>query len=407
MKIFTAGFNGSSLPPARASSIFRFDSTVDGAGNLIDTSSSNLFTYSEDCSHWTIEAGATCVANQTLAPDGKMTGNLATITAAAGILSTVATGLTNGDPYEPSCYIMKSSTTGSLHMYHADGSANGNFTITLDNMPAGQWVRIWSGSPYVTVVVPFTANASSRVYLYFLSVSGTKSFYIWGMQLPATTNCRNSSSGPGLYKYTGAVTKPRLDLAPSVAIPTVFSDLQGADGNRLPARSLDGSTQYYSRAYNASFNIFGSDFTFTMVFKPDATAYNGLFSHRSASSGYGFNALTYSDGHCYCTWGGSGGSANSDFSPTPVGVYNVLQVVRSSNSATIYLNGVAGNTIDATNKGTLASGTLYLGCVEGAVHRLAGSILYCAADNRALSATELKADLNQCLGLLSSADRRL
>jgi hypothetical protein len=222
------------------------------------------------------------------------------------------------------------------------------------------------------------------------------SIAIYGAQLVDNTD--GFIQGPGIYYATTSVTKPRLDLAPTGAPPSIASHLQGSDGNRLMARSFNGATQYYSRAYHAAVNIFTDNSTLTVVCAQDADA--GLAEQMPFGFGTNDNTsgalLDFYVGNVRMYYGSV--YTNTVFSTTD-SKYHIIQVVRNSDVATTYIDGAAGTPVDVTGKGNTLAGNIMVGAYTTGIDKFKGNILYSSLDNKALSAVELANDRELILGI--------
>ena len=180
----------------------------DGSGNfvsagelLLEDAGTNLLLQSEDFStSWNNTNDATVSTNQTVAPDGNLTGDLITAdatNAAHNIFQDTAVG---SGSYTFSCYIKANGyTTGALRTGLSGNFVNGNFDLTAGTISistagtaingAGDlidigngWFRCWISASNIG------SGSSARNVIYLKETSsflgdGTSGLYIWGAQL--------------------------------------------------------------------------------------------------------------------------------------------------------------------------------------------------------------------------------
>lgn len=399
---FYAPYSGSTFEGlTRASTIFESDSTVDAAGLLVDKSGSNYLTYSEDMTSWTQEGGATTSANTARCPaNGQLTADTVNVTNAAGIYNRF---ITSGTTWEPSIWIKKISTSGTLRMQNPEGFVSGYLDINLASLP-DTWVYIHRNSPYVTWGANFVpAGGGPRVGMYFLRNGvGTVSFYACAAQLAQTDANRK---GPGIYHPTVTANKPLLDLSPTATPTESKSYLQGQDGRRLRARTFNGTTQYYSKAHDASMNVFDTDHTVTMLFNVNSvTAARRLLTHSSGVN-TGFEVyIAQTTGVVIVMYKGAAAITTVlTSSALQLNTFNELQLVRNANIVKLFLNGVLQQVGDVTNKGVDDAILLALGASSIGTGFYSGDILYTRIDAEALTDERLAVEREQILGTLASS----
>lgn len=161
---------------------------------LLESAANNIALYSEDLSNaaWTKSGTCSITANNATAPDGTNTADLVSglnVTPTGDLyqLFTIAVDIR----VEPSFWIKRSSTSGTIGFRNNYGDALGKWLIDL-SLIGPDWVRITRSTTGVTVVNDFKSNGSGLVgiHLYKESGTGTLSFWAWGMQLEtgATTS---------------------------------------------------------------------------------------------------------------------------------------------------------------------------------------------------------------------------
>jgi hypothetical protein len=169
---------------------------VDSTGN-ITYAPANLLTYSQEFENaaWT-KTNATITANTEIAPDGTMTADTFTATAANGVI--------RNDPakvgtFINSIYVKRKTGTGAVQILNAAGSYTA-VTVT------SEWTRV-SAAALATGASLFGVR---------LVVSGDE-IYIWGAQAEQVTY----QTTPGTYNATtaSAYYGPRFDYDPVTLAP--------------------------------------------------------------------------------------------------------------------------------------------------------------------------------------------
>jgi hypothetical protein len=197
----------------RASSATRVQS--DG---LIEKVRTNLALYSEDATNAIyVKTNATVTANSIAAPDGTLTADTITATAASGLIQGVVT-ITSGLVYTMSVYLKRKTGTGVVQLR---GVSNTSTTVTITN----DWARY---------SVSLTAADVNGRYGVLLLTSGDE-VYCWGFQLETSdiatdyiaTTTATVSVGPvsGLPRldYLNS-TCPKLLLEPQRSNLVTFSE---------------------------------------------------------------------------------------------------------------------------------------------------------------------------------------
>lgn len=191
------------------------------------------------------------------------------------------------------------------------------------------------------------------------------------------------------------------DLAPTGGTPaSTTTPFQDSSGRRYIGRAFDGSGMRYSVAHHADFNMFDANHTVTLVVLASSAGAgtDGLIGHFDANGGMevelsGTNYMMY-----YGKAGGSyvlvnnAGTYRDD-------KYHVVQIVRESDYATVYVDGVAGTRTSVAGYGLSATATLDIGASAGGFTPWLGNVLYVRADAEALSLDRLNYERNQILGI--------
>jgi hypothetical protein len=429
---FYAPFTGTSFSGlTRSNTIGEWDSTIrDSDSYLIDRSGSNLLIYSEqfDNAAWTKSTYADIVANSIKSLDGTYTadtlkeysgsgGGIITSTHSVQVASPIT--LANSIVYTMSIYVKvgvrnwigvgvndNSSLTSYIWSFNLSTGALGS-QVSVGGYSNGIFAdkKITSlGRGWYRCSISFTSLGANVVYpiVYILEGDADTQFigidqsslYIWGAQLAQNDSYRQ---GPGVYHQTVANAKTLLDLAPTAAPTTGYSYYQDATGNQKQCRVFNGSSQYYSKAHDASMNIFDTDFTATFIVKT-STASGTLFQHSGLSTD-GFVVDFMAGPNVRWTAYKAGPASETANYALASGYYNLIQLRRSSNVLAMYVNGTLASYTPITG-GTDGSTTLYLGGNGSAYTN--GSILYTRIDAEALTDTQLAKERSQIWGTIGA-----
>ncbi|MDB4245980.1 hypothetical protein N9824_00385 [bacterium] len=196
----------------------RIDYTDSAKGALLlEPQRTNQMINSEDLTGWNIQAGATITLESINNPVNSTNANLITANTNGAYLNRStpdASAL-----YSVSFWLHKNNQSGTIELTNAQGGNFGKWTINLDLLQ-NDFVRITRDHPSVTAVSEFTTLASGDIAPFFKSPSGTKSFYVTGLQL--------EPSYPTSYIPTQGATATRLaDTAIGSGNSEVFNDSEG------------------------------------------------------------------------------------------------------------------------------------------------------------------------------------
>lgn len=191
------------------------------------------------------------------------------------------------------------------------------------------------------------------------------------------------------------------DLAPTGGTPaSTTTSFQDSSGRRYIGRAFDGSGMRYSVAHHADFNMFDANHTVTLVVLASSSGAgtDGLFGHFDANGGMevelsGTNYMMYygKAGGLYVLVNNAGTYRDDK--------YHVVQIVRESDYAIVYVDGVAGTKTSVSGYGLSATATLDIGASSGGFTPWLGNVLYVRADAEALSLDRLNYERNQILGI--------
>jgi len=236
----------------------RFDHdpvTGECLGLLIEESRSNLLSYSEDFSQWSLPSSITITPNNIVSPDGTQNADLVstTVNESGPYVSITASQNTT---YTLSVFL-KYGNTPTIRLRDFDGGDNpGHHVIfnlltqtfssalNLDDYgyipyPNG-WYRVW---------MTFTTGSYTNLSLQVRSaseVSGDETFYAWGGQI-------EGSSFASSYIPTEGSTKTRAKEYPTIS-GTDFTDFYNpSEGTIYVKYNIEGS--YATDGYNRIFEV--------------------------------------------------------------------------------------------------------------------------------------------------------
>ena len=231
----------------------------------------NIVRYSQDFTQavWIKRGACTVTGNNIQTPDGTMTGDTIAGLGAAGVndLYQSCTGVT-GSHYEPSFWIYKISTSGTLRLQNTQGGG-GRWDINLALLPDG-WSKMVSGHAAVTVVADFVC-ANSSIGPFFVSPSGTLSFGLWQFQmdpgLVATPEIPTTAVTVTVTDYT--VSNSLATLSPVPVQGTILRGLSSnASAAALAAAQAAATAQTAANTANADLANIASDSLLTPDEKP-------------------------------------------------------------------------------------------------------------------------------------------
>lgn len=366
---------------------------IDGSGSWKDTSGANLCQYSEalDNAAWT-KVNVTVTADQVRLRDGFLKAELLEPTAADSYLYQDVAG-SAGDKFI--CSFDLRTVTGlvslSLHAYdQAHGTILAAQAVTITN--------VWQEFRVEGILVTGDTHVGCTIGGNLTWSTGENVYAGRGWVVDEDVD-----SSIGRYHPTDATTKPRLNLSPTNGPTSVKSDSQRIDGNREDSRKYNGTDQYDSRAHHNSMNVFDTDFTLTFYYNGDLTNEDVFFAHgNSAQAGLTIWYITNGTAiRATLAKAAATIEVNSAATAT-VGHWNLVQIVRSSNFVTIYLNGTANTPVDVSTYGIDGSYTMYLGRYNIGGFEWPGKILYTRIDAKALPTEELAYDREVLSGLASN-----
>ena len=244
-------YNSSGVLSTAAINEARFDynpSTLAPLGLLIEQSSTNLLTYSQDFSNaaWAgLTSGVTVVGNNATAPDGTTTADTATFTGSSYRYQFINTGTITGVTYTFSVWL--SSLTGKdtigVRLAGASTGSDNNFALaTLTTTPTRITVTRTFTSSDTQVIVGLDNRAAV--------VGGnqtTGNVIVWGAQLEAlafsTSYIPTTSAQVTRAADNASMTGTNFSSWYNTAEGTFYSDVASTNGTNSRAFSTDdGST---------------------------------------------------------------------------------------------------------------------------------------------------------------------
>ena len=328
----------------------RYDSNGDNGHILLEPSSTNLVTYSEDFSQSIWINTYTLTPNSIISPDGSLNAYTITLPSVNGNLRTNVS--------------VSSSTDYIFSFYAKRGTASEmkyrvfDFTNLSDIVSKTSYYSQTDISNWVRIEVPFTTNATtSEVGVYIDSDSqGNGDFYAWGAQLEelsyATSYIPNHGTAVGVTRAAETLTGSGNSTLIDTTQGTIYleSKLGGTTGTKLV--SIGGGTNNADPAITIGYT--GQNMYMDIV---DSGSLIATPSDRTIT---GINTSSY----------------------------NKMAIKYTTTNVTVYLNGVKKHTetIDFT-PATNVLKALYAGYGTGS--KFEGEIKVLAVFDRALNDTEL------------------
>ncbi len=371
--------------------VFCYQGRVTSANALIDTSGSNINTYSEELDHanWTKNT-VTVTADQVRGP-GSMTLNaeLMTPTGADSYVYQDAVGVV-GTEY--TCAFALRTVTGnvdlSIHLYNQTHTA-------IRTAKAITVTRFWQ-TFYVSGILA-AGDTHAGCTLGGNSTWSTAE-NIYAVRANLAENDRwNPANGSGIYHYTDGTTKPLHYLSNTNSPSRALSD-QESGGNRKPARRLNGTDQHYSKAVHGSLDVLDGNHTITIYALQDVSEAVALLTIGTyLSNGI---AITLSGDIVYANYSsGAGVVFAGSAGAITQNQWHVYQIVRKDDIATVYLNGIAGTPVDVSTYGITPTGTMYLGRRTAAGSQWDGDIAFAKLESYARNEDELASDREKIWGM--------
>lgn len=369
-------------------------------GDLIDVSGSNYLQHREQFDDWT--QSGTCYVDADCcmsAYDRLWIADELNNTAGANTdhryIATADLGDLTGRTFTLSMWI-RADYTHTATIEIVEGAAVGS--DELDVTVTRSWNRFWVTR---TMVGGGDNTIIARAYPGEKGVSTGIAVFV-GAQI-----CENDRWRVGPCRYLDPlqvlVPKPALDLAPTASPAAAKAEVQGINGNKEEAREFDGSA-YYSIAHDDLMDINDSDHTYTFLVKAGSAGAGTdmLFSHGQLDTDGMYIYADHGTSAWIAKYNSSGSSVDVQNATDPGdGYYHVVQLVREDDTATVYVDGVAGTGVDVTGEGIDGNQTLYIGRNIGGNYFL-GQSSYIRIDNEALSVDELAHDREVLLGIATN-----
>ena len=205
----------------------RIDYT-DGCGSwLLEPQSTNLVTYSEDFSQWSVGTGGISIETGYLAPDGS--NNATKVTMGSGFSNTaLSLNASLGETDSRTIYARTVSGTGQAHLCSFNGNSNNLFDITE------QWQRF---------EVNGTTTPTGSVTFYAVDFRGSSTLtevVLWGAQ------AENQSFSTSYIPTSGATNTRLQDIASNSGNATLINSTEGVLYAEIAALADDGTSRQIS-----------------------------------------------------------------------------------------------------------------------------------------------------------------
>jgi hypothetical protein len=318
-----------------------YDSNGENGHILLEPTSTNLVTYSEDFSGWTTTGTANVTPNTSISPDGTQTASTLNIAPSTFFYKTISTG---SGTFTLSCYVKVSSGTNDFKMQSFNGTDGADtssvFTATTE------WQRFEH-----TV----TVSVDSNFYPVFISSPLTGGdFQIWGAQVEALSYA--TSYIPTLTGST--VTRATETLTGS--------------GNSTLINSTEG-------VLYAEIAALVDDLSFRTISISDGTTSNRCVLRYGGTTNY-INVLIF-----------SGGSTvfDNNYTLSDITDFSKIAVKWKVNDFALWVDGVERKT-DTSGSAPIGLSELQLSNYDSSSNNFYGKCKALAVFNEALSDDELE-----------------
>jgi len=199
-----------------------------GCGSwLLEPQSTNLVTYSEDFSQWSVGTGGISIETGYLAPDGS--NNATKVTMGSGFSNTaLSLNASLGETDSRTIYARTVSGTGQAHLCSFNGNSNNLFDITE------QWQRF---------EVNGTTTPTGSVTFYAVDFRGSSTLtevVLWGAQ------AENQSFSTSYIPTSGATNTRLQDIASNSGNATLINSTEGVLYAEIAALADDGTSRQIS-----------------------------------------------------------------------------------------------------------------------------------------------------------------
>jgi hypothetical protein len=342
----------------------------------------NLFTYSSEFDNAAWFKGLSSVtANTTIAPDGTLTADTLSFSAAANanLQPTTAPTVTIGQQYTYSVYVRASSAVSNV-----------NISMT------GSDVAIAVTTEWQRVSRTVTASGSTLGPTLVTRNAVATDIYIWGAQLEA-----GSYATPYIPTTTTSASRSNtqaiVDLTNNNTVTA--SSLTYAANNTF---SFNGTSDSITVPFNATSFTFNNEQTIIIWMKNQSPSTARRNPYNQAYGGGG--TITHENdtyfNYFYGTAGTNGTPYTAHGSPfsVVVGETAMICITRNVTQTAWYKNGVLGNTQSNPYGATVVTGTANITIGNGYSVYFGGSIYAVQLYNRALSAAEVSQNFNALRG---------
>ncbi len=217
-----------------------YDSNGENGHILLEPTSTNLVTYSEDFSEWDKGGSTTVTTNFAISPDGTQNATRFQTPTGSGTYLTLAASMTIGNDYTLTLYL-KNNGGENVDIGVAASSTVGTKTASIEVNLTNEWVRY---------ELNFTADSNSNfVFIDNISNANSVDCLIWGAQLEELSYA--TSYIPSL---TGSTVTRATETLNGSGNSTLINSTEGVLYAEIAALANDGTTRRISLSDGSTSN---------------------------------------------------------------------------------------------------------------------------------------------------------